>query len=258
MKLYLKYFLMQLKIALEYKKTFFLACLGQIITSVFSFIAIILLFDKFGSVNGFTFNEVLICFSMSFLGFSLSECIFRGFDHFDKLLSNGTFERILVSPRNLILQVLGNEIAFNKFGRTIIAIIVFIGVISSNHELLQIYKILTLILMIIGTIIIYSNLFILKAGICFFTVQGLEIMNIFTDGGKEITQYPLSIYGKWILRFFTYIVPLSLVNYYPLLYLTGRADNIFYAFCPVIVILFTIPCYYIWKMGLKKYKSIGS
>ena len=66
MKLYLKYLAMQLKIALAYKKTFIISLLAKTGTTVFAF--------------------VMICFIVSFLGYSLSECFFRAFDRFDKIL----------------------------------------------------------------------------------------------------------------------------------------------------------------------------
>ena len=78
--------------------------------------------------------------------------------------------------------------------------------------------------MILGTIIIYAGLFILRAGISFFTIQSLEIMNIFTDGSRDLAQYPLNIYQKWVKKFFTFILPLALVNYYPLLYLIDKTN----------------------------------
>ena len=106
LKLYLKYFSMQLKSILEYRKTFIISCFGQTATSIFSLLAIMFLFNKFGNVNGYTFDEVLICFAISFLGFSIAECFFRAFDQFDKMISNGEFDRALVRPRNLILQIL--------------------------------------------------------------------------------------------------------------------------------------------------------
>ena len=112
--------------------------------------------------------------------------------------------------------------------------------------------------MIIGTFILYSALFILKAGITFFTTQSLEIMNIFTDGGRDLAQYPLDIYKEWVKKFFTFIIPLALVNYYPLLYVIGRTDNKLYMLAPIASMLFTIPCYAVWRIGLKKYKSTGS
>ena len=79
---------MQLKSILEYRKTFIISCFGQTATSIFSLLAIMFLFNKFGNVNGYTFDEVLICFAISFLGFSIAECFFRAFDQFDKMISN--------------------------------------------------------------------------------------------------------------------------------------------------------------------------
>lgn len=258
MKLYLKYFSMHMKVALEYKKAFILSLVSKLATSLFSFISIIFLFDKFGSIDGYTFENILICFSISYLGFSTAECFFRAFDHFDRIISNGEFDRMLVRPKNLIIQVLGNEIELNRIGRTIVAFIIFVGVIIKQTYLFRIDRLFILILMIIGTIIIYAALFILKAGITFFTTQSLEIMNIFTDGARDLAQYPLSIYHKWVQNFFTYILPIALVNYYPLLYVIGKSNNKLYGICPTMVILFTIPCYIVWKIGLKKYRSTGS
>lgn len=86
MRLYLKYLAMQLKIALAYKKTFIISLLAKTGTTVFSFVSIIFLFNKFGDIAGYTINDVMICFIVSFLGYSLSECFFRAFDRFDKIL----------------------------------------------------------------------------------------------------------------------------------------------------------------------------
>lgn len=258
MGLYLKYFSMHLRTSLEYKKAFILSLTSKMATSLFSVISIIFLFDKFGNIDGYTFENVLICFSVSYLGFSTAECFFRAFDHFDRMLANGEFDRMLVRPKNLILQVLGSEIEFNRIGRTLVALVIFIIVLIRQPELLRPDRLITLILMMIGTIIIYSALFILKAGITFFTTQSLEIMNIFTDGARELAQYPLSVYQKWVQNFFTYILPIALVNYFPLLYVIGKTNNKFYMILPILSMFFIIPCYAVWKIGLKKYKSTGS
>ena len=77
---------MQVKIALAYKKTFIISLLAKTGTTVFSFVSIIFLFNKFGDIAGYTINDVMICFIVSFLGYSLSECFFRAFDRFDKIL----------------------------------------------------------------------------------------------------------------------------------------------------------------------------
>ena len=257
-KLYFKFFSIQVKTLLEYRKSFIFSILGQIISSSFSLISIYFLFNKFGNIERFTFENVLISFIVSYVGFSAAECFFRGFDQFDKMISNGEFDRILTRPRGLVFQVLASKIEFEKLGKLIAAFLALIILLYTNPELLKPDKIITIILMILGTIVIYASLFIMKGGICFFTTQSLEIMNIFTDGARDLTQYPLSIFHKYIRNFFTYILPLAFVNYFPLLYVIGKAENKIYMICPIVSILFIIPCYIIWRIGVRKYKSTGS
>lgn len=258
LKIYLKYLKIHIKSLLQYKLSFILTALGQALTSIFSLLSIYFLFNKFGNIQGYTFENVLICFIISYLGFSLSECFFRGFDTFSTVISNGEFDRILVRPINTMLQVLGTKIEFAKIGRAILSTIIFIILLFYCPYLLNIDKFITIILMIFGTIVIFSSLNILKAGLTFFTIENLEIMNIFIDGGRDLTQYPLNIYKKWVLNFFTYIIPLSMVNYYPLLYIIGKSNNSLYIFAPLVSILFIFPCCFIWKLGVKKYQSVGS
>lgn len=257
-KLYLKYLSIQIKSTMEYKKDFIISIISQILSSVFAFITIFFLFDKFGNIEGYNFKEILICFVISYAGFALAECFFRGFDHFDRFLANGEFDRMLVRPRNILLQIIGGKIELSKFGRAGVGIIIIIILLLTTPELLRVDKLITMILMLFGTIIIYACLFVLKAGITFFTTQSLEIMNIFTDGGRDLSQYPLDIYNKIIKNFFTFIIPLAFVNYYPLLYIIERTNNKLYIIAPLLTILFIIPCYIVWKIGLRKYKSIGS
>ena len=260
MKLYLKYFSIHLRSVMEYKTSFFLTALGQGMTTFFSFLGMYFLFDRFGSIQGYTFNEVLLCFSTIFMAFSLGECLGRGFDRFSTIISNGEFDRIMVRPQNEILQVLGSRIEFTRVGRLLQALLVFIyGIITCGVNW-TIPKILTLILMIVGGTCLFFCIFMINGAICFFTTEGLEIVNIFTDGGREIAQYPLDIYKKWVLKFFTYIIPLAFINYYPFLYLIDKAGKYkaLYMLSPLCAFLFIIPSLILWKIGISHYKSTGS
>ena len=260
MKLYMKYFSIHVRSAMEYKTSFILTAIGQCATTAFSFISMYFLFNRFGNINGYTFNEVLLCFSTIFMSFSIAECFGRGFDRFSVIISNGEFDRIMLRPRNEILQVLGSKIELSRVGRLLQATIIFIYGISTCGVHWSIPKVFTLILMIMGGISLFFALFMIYAAICFFTIEGLEFMNIFTDGGREIAQYPLNIYKDWVLKFFTYVVPLAFVNYYPFLYLIDRIEEkrALYMLSPLCAIVFLIPAYIFWKIGVKHYKSTGS
>jgi ABC-2 type transport system permease protein len=83
-------------------------------------------------------------------------------------------------------------------------------------------------------------------------------MNIFTDGAREFGKYPVNVYGKGVLMFCTYVIPFALFQYYPLLYLLDKTTNKINIFLPLASTLFLIPCFILWKVGLKHYKSTGS
>ena len=70
--------------------------------------------------------------------------------------------------------------------------------------------------------------------------------------------YPLDVYGTAILKFCTYIVPYALFQYYPLTYLLGRTGSPLCALAPLAAPLFALPCWIVWRVGVRKYQSAGS
>lgn len=258
MKLYLHYLSIHLKSAMQYKVSFFLTSLGQFLISFTGFLSVNFLLKNFNEVDGFTYSEVLLCFSIVLLSFSLSEIFVRGFDSFRSTISNYEFDRILVRPQNEILQVLCSKIELTRFTRVIQAVIMIAYAITNSNIDWTIFRAFILILMLLGGLAVFTGLFIIYASICFFTIDGLEFMNIFTDGTREFGKYPFSIYGKEVLRIFTYVVPLACFQYYPLLYILGRTQNPLYAITPLFCFLFLIPSLLLWKYGVSHYCSTGS
>ena len=114
--------------------------------------------------------------------------------------------------------------------------------------------------MIIGGSIIFSGVYMLQAAAAFWTIEALEVANIFTHGIKEHASYPLNIFPKWITIIFTFIIPFGTINYLPLQYLLGKIDGIgwLYAFIPLLGSLFILPCILVWRIGVGKYSSAGS
>lgn len=258
MKLYLKYLSMLLKSKMQYKASFLMTTVGQFLVSFTTFLSVYFMFNRFHQVNGFTLSEVMICFSITLMAFSIPECFVRGFDVFPRLIRSGELDRLLVRPVSVEFQVLTSNIEFSRIGRLLQAILVLGYAIPNCGVLWSWDKILTLLLMLIGGVVTFSSLFVLYAGISFFTIDGLEFMNIFTDGGREFGKYPIAIYGEGVLKFTTYVVPIALFQYYPFLYLVGRSDQIGLIFLPLFGFVFFVPCYLFFRFGLKKYQSTGS
>ncbi len=258
MNIYFDYLKLHLKSILEYKLSFILSLISQIFVFFTYYFLIIAMFQKFSNLQGYNMYEVLLTFSIIHFGFSMNETFARGIDQFDALIIDGSFDRLLLRPRNILLQVVGYQIDYTKIARVIQSVIIMIIALIKLQIEWSILKVVTLVLMLLSSIAIFFGLFLLAASYCFLTVQGLEVRNVFTDGGKNTAQYPIGIYNKYFVKIFTYIIPYALVNYYPLMYFIGKSNNTYCAFLPIIVLLYLIPCFLIFNKGSKNYLSTGS
>ena len=256
--LYIRSLSIRLKSVMQYKLSFILTTIGQFLGSFTAFLGIHFMFQRFDSIEGYSYSESLLCFASILMAFSLAECFARGLDTFPTVISNGEFDRILLRPRSPLFLVLTSKFEFTRLGRLIQAIIVFCWAIPNSGVEFTSDKVLCLALMIAGGMLVFCGVFIIFAFLCFFTTDGLEFMNILTDGMREYGKYPLAVYGRDILLFTTFVVPFSLVQYYPFLYLIGRTDNMLYLLLPVLAGLFLIPCLILWHFGIRHYRSVGS
>ncbi|MDR1061581.1 MAG: ABC-2 family transporter protein [Clostridiales bacterium] len=258
MRLYMKFFAMHLKSQMQYKASFFMSAIGQFLISFTALLGVYFMFSRFNAVEGFSFGQALLCFAAVLMAFSAAEMLGRGFDLFPRMLGNGEFDRALVRPRSAVFQVLASKMDFTRLGRLFQAVLVFCYAIPNSGVAWTAGKILTLCLMVACGSLVFFGLFLVYAAFSFFTVEGLEFMNIFTDGGREFGRYPFSVYGKGVLAFLTFVVPLAMFQYYPLLYLLDMERGALYALAPLAGPLFLVPSYAFFRAGLRRYKSTGS
>ncbi len=256
--LYLKYFGLHLKSEMQYKASFLFLTIGNFLMQFSTFLGVYFMFFLFHSVDGFTYAQVLLCFAVVIMAFSLAEMFGSGFERLSRMIANGEFDRALTRPRNIVFQILVSRMSFFRIGATIQSGIVFAWAIPKSGVIWTWDKVLTLFLMVICGSLIFSILFLIQATFAFFTTEGLEFMNILTYGGRDHGRYPYSIYGKEVLSFLTFVIPLALFQYYPLLYLLDMEQSVFFMLSPLLGLLFVIPGYVFFRFGLRRYKSTGS
>ena len=163
MKIYFKSLKLHLKSMLEYKASFIISFLSQILVFFSYYFVILALFTKFDNIKGFSMYEVLLCFSIIQFGFSFNEVFARGIDHFDKLIIKGNFDQLLTRPKSILLQILSSDADFIKLSRVIQSLIVMIIALVNLNITYTPLKIICLILMLISACVIFFGLFLLAA-----------------------------------------------------------------------------------------------
>ena len=112
---------------------------------------------------------------------------------------------------------------------------------------------------IAGGAAVFYGLFVVQAALAFWTVESLEVMNTVTYGGVETAQYPLSIYRPGFRQFFTYVVPLGMVTYFPAQSILRGEASWPWLVAPVLVgALFLAASLLLWEVGVRHYRSTGS
>lgn len=257
MKLYLKFMSIHMRSAMTYRASFFLSCLGHLLIGVNVFLSVIFLIGRFGAVRGYTLPQLSLCYSVILAATSLAECFGRGIDVFHRLLSDARFDRIMVRPRSLLFQTLCQEMKPTMLARVLQAAVMLVWGIGAGAVVWTPWKAVTLTLMILCGAGIFFGLFLVNACICFFTLEHVETLNIFLDGPREYGKYPFGIYGKPVLLILTFLVPLALVQHWPLQYLFDRGPA-WYGLLPIVSLVFLIPCALLWRLGVRHYCSTGS
>jgi ABC-2 type transport system permease protein len=125
-------------------------------------------------------------------------------------------------------------------------------------------KIGYMVIVIISGTFFFSGLFIFGSGISFWTVDSLETMNMATYGGQFMTQYPMTIYGDFMRAFFTFVIPMAFINYYPALWLLDKPDplggpvTLLALIAPCVCLLMFVIGVQLWRTGVRHYTSTGS
>ena len=71
------------------------------------------------------------------------------------------------------------------------------------------------------------------------------------------------LYSAWMRRLFGYVVPLAFVNYFPALYILGKADPlhappIVRLLSPVAAGVMVALAWVVWRLAVRHYRSSGS
>lgn len=248
---------------LEYRTDSVLLGLSYLALTASEFFAIWALFTRFGSLDGWTLAEISIFYGIVEAGIALADAVSRGLDRFSEHLKSGSFDRLLLRPRDPLFLLLAEEVTVRRSARLAQALAVLVYGCSALDHSVGFADVALLVAAILSAATIFVGLWILQAALCFFTIESLEVMNILTYGGAQLGQYPLTIFPASLRRFFVGLVPIGLVVYYPGLAVMQRPDPLsapawlgFVA--PLAGPLFLAVAVAVFKLCVRRYQSTGS
>ena len=109
-----------------------------------------------------------------------------------------------------------------------------------------------------GGFLVYAGVMVIFAAVSFFTVGAMNVVYIFTNHTLQYVQIPFHTFPEFIKHILTFVFPIGLCFYYPVLFTIGWDSGLlcFLAF-PVGVLFFSVSLI-VWKICMGHYHSTGS
>ncbi len=169
--MYFRYASVCTQSVMEYKLSFLLMVIARFMIAFCELISIQFLFSGFTQIKGYTYGDVLLCFSVVQMSFTFAELFGNGFKTFSGMVRSGAFDRMMLRPCSLILQIMGTNFAVGRIGPLLTAFVTLALGIRHSQIAWNIMTVWTMAAMITGGMLLFMGLFMLEASFCFFSIQ---------------------------------------------------------------------------------------
>jgi ABC-2 type transport system permease protein len=254
---------MWIRSSLAYPASFVLMLVSSALITATDFIAVLLIFSHISAFGGFTLGEMALLYGTASMTLGIADLVTGSIERVGQRIRTGEFDVWLIRPVPAFLQAIADNFALRRLGRPLQATLVLVVALRAVEIDWTVAKGILLVVSLVSGAIIFGAIFVLGAAFQFISIDSAELTNSFTYGGQFLTQYPLSIFGKDIVRAATFVVPLAFVNYYPVLYVLGKPAPLglpswIGLLAPVVAVAMIAVASVAWRGGLRRYRSTGS
>lgn len=257
--LYRRYVSQDLKRLLEYQLDFFILLVATFLMQITGLATIWGIFTQIKVINGWSYWEVVMVYSLMNISIGFSEIFFEGPWQINRLYHSGTLDYMLVKPIPVLFQIFASKIGLNGIGNILSAIIVFITAVAHCSESISAVNMILFLIFFIVAIPIKGAIILVSHCITFWTKATGHSFAILIHNIGEYAKYPITIYPKAIQVIVTIIVPYGFVSFFPasLLLDKGLGAKLMW-FAPVVVVLCIYLSIKLFYRGLRLYESVGN
>lgn len=260
LRLYRVFIAQFFKLIMQSKADFFIGLLGFFFTQITGIAFLYLVFRQVPVLADWTLDQLIFIY-----GFAQ---IPRGIDHLLtdniwlvawRLIVNGKFDRYMLRPMNLFLQVIFENLQPDALGELLVGTILIVLSLTKGIVIVDAAHILLFVVSIFAGALIYTAIKLLFASFAFWMkVSGPVLYTAYQLA--DFAKYPTEIYAKGVRFIITWIIPFGFVAYLPASYFLKpdvSALSTVGVECLLAAVFFTV-AYLVFMWGTKVYESAGN
>jgi len=260
--IYLNLVIIRFKSQTIYKKSFIFEIIAYFLQMASGIGAIYFIFCQTNNISNWNMWEILYLYGITSLAFSFALLTAEAFQNLHIYLKTGEFEQMLTKPVLPLVQITAASFKVERVSAIIQSLLSLIIAWMNLEIFISVFTITQVIISLVSLFITYYSLFLLNGAFSLVSKDNSEIFNSFIYGGVEVTQYPISIYPKWIQTLFIYFIPLGAASYIPSINILSKKNELEIWFVgsyliPLLALIFFVISLKCWEMSVKYYKKNG-
>lgn len=246
-----------------YRASFLIDVTANVFATALDVVAVLVLFQVSRTIGGFTLRETMVMVGLSSCAFAIADLVVGNIERLKLYVRTGLLDAVLVRPLGVLPQLLLMDLPLRKISRVLFGGAVLALALRAASIDWTPGRIALVPAALLGGVLFFGAIFVATASVAFWWIESGEFGNAFTYGGRDLTAYPMNVYGGWFRRVFAYGLGFAFVAYYPALALLGRADPlglpawVGYA-APSAALLAAAIAAAVWRVGIRHYRSTGS
>lgn len=245
-----------------YRGSFAADVAGQVVLALTEFIELYAILHNIPTFGGLTFAQALLVFAFASIGFSMGDLLLGETDSMSDAIRMGKLEVLLTRPLPVLLQLMTSDFQLRRVGRLAFALLAMAAALFLTDIDWDPGKVLLFLITPVAGAAIFGALFVGAGAVQFWLVDGRQLGNAFTYGGRYVASMPGAALFLPMQVFFTFVVPATLVAYAPSLVLlelegpAGIPSWTGWLGLPAAVVLWGLMLL-LWRAAIKKYTGAG-
>jgi ABC-2 type transport system permease protein len=260
---YLRLAAAQIRAQTQYRLSFLLDVVSTTLIALLDLITVFLLLRIRGELGGFGAREVLLITGIAALAFPLADLAVGNVERLRHYVRTGLFDTVLIRPLSALVQLVAMDFAPRRVGRVVQGLLIYVIALAVAEIDWTPARMLLAVLTPVAGAVFFGSLFVAGATVAFWWIESGELANSFTYGGRDLTSYPITMYGDLFRKLVVFGLGFAFVAYLPALALLGRPDPLgtpgWLHWCsPVIAGIAAVAAGLLWRTGIRHYRSTGS
>ncbi|SHN42327.1 ABC transporter permease [Cryptosporangium aurantiacum] len=231
--------------------------------TVIDVLVLLAVFRVTPSLAGFGVTETLLIAGIAQLAFQLADVAVGNLERVPFYLRTGLLDAVLLRPLSTFGQLVVLDFSLRRAGRVVQGLATYGVALAVADVDWTVPRVLLAAVAPFAGAVCYGAIFTAGAATMFWLVDGGEVVNVFTYGGRDFASYPTPVYGPWFGRVFGFVIGLAFVGYFPALALLGLSDPLgtpaWLHWCgPAVSLVWAAVARVVWRVGVRHYQSTGS